>query len=96
MKRAQFCMIRRKVNLASLLVDIRRGLITPELQLRRTTILQATNMDHYLQEEFMCSRKDMHVSTWYISCSVSPNKFQPDATNKGILLKEIKTVCPSP
>jgi len=67
MKRAQFY-ICRKVNLASLLVDIRRGLITPELQLKHATILQVTNMDYYLQEEFICLRKDMHVNTFLVAC----------------------------
>jgi len=32
----------------------------------------------------------------YIACEVSPNKFQPDVTNKGTLLKEIRSVCASP
>jgi len=25
-------------------------------------------MDHYLQEEFMCSRKDMHVIIFLVVC----------------------------
>jgi hypothetical protein len=63
-----FFMICRKVNMASLLVDIRCGLITPELQLRHATILQVTSMDRYLQEEFICLRKDMHFSIFLFVC----------------------------